>query len=434
MSIASICPSTVDGIKSLAKKIKRERNVTHMEALDLASRQAGYENFVHAKRKLAGTVSQVLGAVAPSYPVYLVAHWQERPEPGVRRRFGRELYRVDLSRPLSDVIPRHRLRFARNLSRTKMEYVDHIEFEDDIIGQGEARKALVYAARSLQFMDATGLVPPSNQRERDRFRGLSELPHRDHTSQWLDPNSGDWLYLDEPYLDGTTPDRAAWLVERGLVEILPSWGGLYTAPHSVTRFVGADVGRLERTAALAIRHATAEVPMEWPEPTGVHSEPYRSPARSAAGKAARPRPSASYSDRMGATPYGGGPGYKSSWRPKRALPIAAHRELGALFQSITHARGLSARISGKLDNYRMHLESWMTLEHKAEHGSTVADEVYYGGPSTPLTEDPAENLANVRRVREIVDSGYNDCKPQRELIAVLDSAAAELEKRLTRAA
>lgn len=41
MQIASIRPSTVDGIKQLAKKIKRERNTSHTEALNLASRQAG---------------------------------------------------------------------------------------------------------------------------------------------------------------------------------------------------------------------------------------------------------------------------------------------------------------------------------------------------------------------------------------------------------
>ena len=429
MSIASIRPSTVDGIKSLAKKIKRERNVTHMEALDLASRQAGYENFVHAKRKLATALSQELGTASPSYPVYLVAHWQERPAPGANRRFGRELYRVDLSRPLPDVIPRHRLQHARNLRQAKMEYTDHIEFEGDIIGQAEARKALVYAARSLQFMDATGLVPPSNQREREIFRAMADLPHHDHTSRWLHPGTGEWLFMDEPYLDRIAPDRAAWLAERGLSEILPAWGGLYTAPHSVTRFVGTDVERLERIADLAARHATAQVPEVWPEPTGVHSEPYLSPARAAAGKPPRPRPSPSYADRMGATPYGGGPGYRSSWRPKQPLPIEAHRELGALLQSLSLARGLSARVSGKLDTSRLHLETWMTLEHKGGHGVDVADDVYFGGSSTPWSEDPSEDLAKARRAREIVEAGYNDCKPRRDLLAVLDSAAADLGKR-----
>ena len=70
MVIASIRPSTVDGIKQLAKKIRRERNITHTQALEDASRQAGYENFVHAKR-------QLVEAGAPrNFPVYLLISTQ----------------------------------------------------------------------------------------------------------------------------------------------------------------------------------------------------------------------------------------------------------------------------------------------------------------------------------------------------------------------
>ena len=53
MDTASIKPLTVNGIKQLAKKISRERNITHTSALNLASRQAGYEDFEHAKRQLS---------------------------------------------------------------------------------------------------------------------------------------------------------------------------------------------------------------------------------------------------------------------------------------------------------------------------------------------------------------------------------------------
>ncbi|WP_448227441.1 hypothetical protein [Pseudoxanthomonas mexicana] len=92
MLIASIRPSTVDGIKQLAKKIKRERSTTHTEALDEASRQAGYENFVHARRQLSTPKTE-------GFPVYLSIHWYERladrPAGGTRRA-GREILRVQL--------------------------------------------------------------------------------------------------------------------------------------------------------------------------------------------------------------------------------------------------------------------------------------------------------------------------------------------------
>lgn len=76
MRIASIQPSTIDGIKQLAKKIKRELNVTHTEALDLASRQGGYPSFVNARRTIGAGAS---GYERPSpraavFPVFLSAH------------------------------------------------------------------------------------------------------------------------------------------------------------------------------------------------------------------------------------------------------------------------------------------------------------------------------------------------------------------------
>ncbi|WP_181008538.1 hypothetical protein [Sphingomonas montanisoli] len=45
-------PMSIPGIKSLAKTIKRAEGIQHARALDVAAKQAGYENFVHARRVL----------------------------------------------------------------------------------------------------------------------------------------------------------------------------------------------------------------------------------------------------------------------------------------------------------------------------------------------------------------------------------------------
>jgi hypothetical protein len=41
----SFIPTTMVGIKRLAKAIKRERKVSHHLALDIASQKAGYRDF-----------------------------------------------------------------------------------------------------------------------------------------------------------------------------------------------------------------------------------------------------------------------------------------------------------------------------------------------------------------------------------------------------
>lgn len=48
----TIKPTTLAGIKRLAKTIKRERRIAHIEALDMAAKAAGYDNFNHARNEL----------------------------------------------------------------------------------------------------------------------------------------------------------------------------------------------------------------------------------------------------------------------------------------------------------------------------------------------------------------------------------------------
>lgn len=50
--LSSIKPTTIDGIKRLATQIKKERGIKHHEALIVASRQAGYDNFNAARNAL----------------------------------------------------------------------------------------------------------------------------------------------------------------------------------------------------------------------------------------------------------------------------------------------------------------------------------------------------------------------------------------------
>jgi hypothetical protein len=52
MSMKAIRPSTLDGIKRLAKSIKTDQKIKHAEALDQASRLAGYFNYRHAMNVL----------------------------------------------------------------------------------------------------------------------------------------------------------------------------------------------------------------------------------------------------------------------------------------------------------------------------------------------------------------------------------------------
>jgi len=59
MSKKQIHPSTLDGIKRLAKSIKHEHNASHFTALDEAARCGGFQNFRHANNRLSNFLDNV---------------------------------------------------------------------------------------------------------------------------------------------------------------------------------------------------------------------------------------------------------------------------------------------------------------------------------------------------------------------------------------
>ncbi|WP_027079911.1 DUF5623 domain-containing protein [Luteimonas mephitis] len=427
MVIASIRPSTVDGIKQLAKKICRERNITHTEALEAASRQAGYENFVHAKRRL------VWAGAPQDFPVYLSVHWRApRARNGKPKhdgpRAGREILCVNLARALPQIVAKHRVSYGRGLHGFRMEYEDHLEHRTDVKGQDEARNALLTAARSLRFMEATGLQPVSTQRYYDLLRKLENMPGRDHESQWFDPATEDYVFLDEPYaaaLENHSAERQHWLERNGLQMIAPEWEGIYYPGACLPRLIGHDVALLQHVASVLAKIQPVTEPETWPHETGLCGDDFVSPKRQADAKPRRPRPGPSWREHKGATPYGGAAGVPSRWRPTKPMPLHLHQQLGPLMQKL--CSGFSWRVSQKLGNARSQLEDWSIMEHKHQHEDAVYD-LYYGGSSTSICNTDAERLAALTAARAIVERGYDDCKPRRGLLVVLDAAIDEIKK------
>jgi len=53
MTDDSFIPTTLVGIKRLAKTIKREHEVPHHLALDIGAKKAGYRDYGHAQKALS---------------------------------------------------------------------------------------------------------------------------------------------------------------------------------------------------------------------------------------------------------------------------------------------------------------------------------------------------------------------------------------------
>lgn len=325
-------PSTVSGIKRLAKAIRRDNAVSYSTALDLAAQECGYENFHHGRRALQ-RLSSESPAIQRSYSIYLSIYWRDQTKQP--REGGLETLKIELASPLRSILQKHQVNWARGLEGYFIEYEDHLEMRGDVDSQVRARELLYRAALSLQFMDATGLRPATTRAQREKMQVVEGLPHRDHISRWLAP-SGQCVILDEPYGHVTKEDavklRAAWLDRHGLHMARPAWSGLYVPGESVPHLISADTELLDQIARTveALPTDSSSTLREWQGISGDYFSQFVSPARQAAGAKRKPRPGTTYGWSKNAITYFQRPGYQPRRRPDQAMSLADHVALGKL--------------------------------------------------------------------------------------------------------
>lgn len=92
MSNDQIRPSSIEGIKHLAKRFKKSDGIQHAVALDKASKAAGFENYKHAFHRLGD------GFTVPrsSAVLYISVPWRDR----TTKAMGCEILKLQLGKPL----------------------------------------------------------------------------------------------------------------------------------------------------------------------------------------------------------------------------------------------------------------------------------------------------------------------------------------------
>lgn len=277
-------PTTLHGIKDLARDLKKAEGLQHAKALDQAAVRAGFQNFRHARNQLAGLTPQLprgtASAPEPVFPTWVTVAWSDI-DTGAR---GRETCLVALSHPMKTLLSATQLAASHSLGAMFMAADDHLVSGQRAQGQVSARWQAAVAARTLQFIDATGLKPTaSRHRIYPEGRFANAAPATDHGIGWYDPETRTYLYTDEPY-NGSVPtvvaDREAWAERFGWRIAKPDWRGMHL-PESTELFVMAPKAfDLER-----VRRALDRLPA-WPETWPGLSRPmgdgFETPAEAAA--------------------------------------------------------------------------------------------------------------------------------------------------------
>ncbi|MEB4925573.1 DUF5623 domain-containing protein [Pseudomonas aeruginosa] len=417
-------PSTIDGIKRLAKAIKRELGITHYEALEVAAHKAGFQNFLHAKRAIAKTAHQ-------SHTAYVTVYWRDLGS-GVASA-GRYTVEVRLKHPLPELLAGGPRVGGPYLRKFKLEAPDHLEMRTDAPSQISAMQYLDQASAALLFMSATGLVRVFRRENVEAMNGLEKVPKADHMTGWEDPKTGDWLLLDEPYISPIDGFRKDWLQAHGLYQVAPSWPGLYCPGLAVPYLISPSQDLLAKVQAQVEEIPDSFYPKGMPQEMPYDSK-FISPARVASGKPWRSREMPVTGVRNGAIAYGGAPGVRSRWRPARSVPLEMHTTIGPILHKLcnssSRAAGITSRIYEKLNQVRSRLEDWAYMEHPEGITAEVDAKLYYG-PAVDGYSTPQDSLKAIETVRDLLLKGYGECKPRAQMLAKVESAVADLQKKVT---
>jgi hypothetical protein len=430
MSNEDIRPTSIVGIKRLAKSLKAESGIPHHQALNLAARRAGFENFRHAGKQLPTLPSA--RTAPPGHRLYITGAWKDR-DTGAR---GGETTWVDLSALWADLVTRAQMQAQRSLVRLIPEAEDHLTYQYMFGSQSEARRAICAALRTFQFMDATKLRPTrAHSRVYPGGSSSNAIPGRDHSGSWYDPVSKGYVFADEPYEPKAleyAAARATWGTQHDYEIAKPDWRGMYHPGGEggsrlylvASRRKGPSVAGL---AAALNRLPPPIVVEQWKGESAQGLERFKSPAElQRAGASAplamvAPKPPRQTAARAQQQP-----------RPGR-MPIEVHEEIGSKLKTVMADTFRRSGVYNRVDVVRSKLDDWIQREYDATALPMERfSEVYYGSapPSTfarSLTrEQRAQHVSTLGEVKALLTQHYSDSQ-LRSMIGKLDAAARSLE-------
>lgn len=430
MLIDDLRPTTLEGVKRLAKQIKKTSGIKHSDALNLAAKSADCVNFRHARLTLP------TGRFANSkHYVFLTIYWSDKKQ---SHRCGRETLRIELSMPILDLCPKSALKYVRGFGNLRMVAGDHFVCDDIAHTQEYAQERLCTAERSLRFMELTGLRPNRDRKKYPRVLDSDKLPNIDHSTDWVDPANGQFVLIDEPY--GNVPDdakRTDWAARNGWRLEKASWPGMYR-PYDCDLYVGIDIrSGYDLDALMGKINAMPEpvVSENWTGESSPSWETFLSPMAKTKQdeRRARCRGMIYPSPSKATLPYNYNPGC-SRRRPVGELGIDAHVQAGRVIKAVMSSQYATDGVYTRLSSLRSDLEDWLSLEiGRGQLEGPEFFEVYY----TRTDEDQTllraltstdDLVAALRGLARTLKNAYPDCAPLRQQLRRIEMSVSVIEK------
>ena len=428
MNGKEIRPTTIVGIKRLAKSIRNSTGCCHQHALDLASRQASFTNYRNA-RSILGSRSH--GVASQGTTIFLTAYWRERNCIDE----GRETFHLNLGCSWQALIGSRELRRSFALDKFRGRAADHLVSKTLYRSQASARRALCSAARELQFMAITKLRPASARNFAQPWPS-ERLPGADHMTSWADPQSGLELRVDEPYAAALDEDklarRAEWAAKHGYRILRASWQGMYAPDIGSVMFLVVHDSLASRADGMLKALDKAPAPVveaQWQGESATYRPSFRSSLEIQQGLKATVPLDPLLCRATASTVVTGFGTDKTRRKPNGKMPVEVHEEIGALLKAGIGRCADRAGVSSRLDRVRSKLDNWLEHEYSRDEldSSRFFDVYYHGDRPKPfgkrLQDSERLSLLNdVDQVERTLKRHYPDCAPLRELIRQLHAA------------
>lgn len=208
---------TLAGLKSLAKKIQAKHSVPRHQALEIAACHGGFSGYIDAKRKLPEKRSELFDANVRQ------TWWGYESRDG-----GSANIALRLKSRLPELVKAHHLIGYLGACRIKDGPI--LERTGQQRHADETKWYIGRIARTLQFMDVTGLKPSNARKCYPKSDVENRPPVADHDHAWFDPFARVHILSTEPYPSRLERDRSkqtAWELKHNWSTFYVDWGGIY---------------------------------------------------------------------------------------------------------------------------------------------------------------------------------------------------------------
>ena len=420
----NVHPSTIGGIKRYAKQLKKTQSLPYHKALDIAARSASFENFSHAHNQLHK--SNLIQSV---HKLFFATYWYDEK----KRASGREVLEIELSKPLLKIATKTEIgRKHNSLGKFRLASIDLLVSDSLFYSQEEARNSICYAVRVLRFMEITGLKPSGNYKAAYPNRNHNnKLPKTDHATYWQDPNKGQFIIIDEPYLDPTVNgERANWAKEHNWHLRASTWAGMYY-PGMTSLFVATDASKGYDFDGLMKKIDNIPYPLTLDKWSGMsfigHDTFYSELTKTAQDrKRAVAKGTIFRFPSKKTVPMRNWNAPNNVRRPNSIMSVESHLLAANLIKAIEQSTAKPSEVNTRLSSIRSNLESWFLSEHNKE--KEVQCNVYYSveknvnDPVVFRAQSSKSVLNMLKELKILLLDSYVDCEPLRRLVNKLDTS------------